>query len=187
MIYTQENISHNKFRRVFNESVETDELKWHKDQYDRIVFVESSNGWKLQMDEELPKDLQEGQKYFIPKETFHRVIKGTGDLKITIIEDNGKYPIPKPVMTEMKKGIMYGKKSKNVNHFTMNLIERGYVTIDDVKILKEFFDGKMKSITLNENFKGKPEQHKEYVNWLSHGGDIGYKWVISSSKKMKLV
>ena len=178
MIYTQQNISHNTFRRVFSESVDTNELKWHKDQYDRIVFVESGKGWKLQMDEELPQDLQEGQKYFIPKETFHRVIKGTGDLKITIIENNGKYRIPKPVIIEMKKGIMYGRKSKNVNTFTQSLIERGYVTKEDMRVLKEFFDGKMKSVSLNENFKGKPEQHKEYVEWLSYGGDIGYEWLI---------
>jgi hypothetical protein len=187
MIYTQENISHNKFRRVFSESVDSDELKWHKDQYDRIVFIESCNGWKLQMDEELPQVLQEGQKYFIPKDTYHRVIKGTGDLKITIIEDNGKYRIPKPVMVEMKKGYIYGKKSKNINRLTTNLIEKGYVTSEELKKLKEFFDGKMKSITLNENFKGKPEQHKDYVDWLSHGGDIGYKWVISSLKRLESV
>jgi hypothetical protein len=179
MIYTQQNISHNTFRRVFSESVDSGELKWHKDQYDRIVFVESGKGWKLQMDEELPQDLQEGQKYFIPKETYHRVIKGTGDLKITIIENNGKYRIPKLVMNEMKKGIMYGRKSKNVNKFTLNLIERGYVMKEDMKILKQFFDNKMKNTTLSENYKGKPEQHKEYVDWLSHGGDIGYKWLIS--------
>lgn len=81
-------------------------------------------------------------------------------------------------MIEMKKGIMYGRKSKNVNTFTQSLIERGYVTKEDMKVLKEFFDGKMKSVSLNENFKGKPEQHKEYVEWLSHGGDIGYEWLI---------
>ena len=39
----------------------------------------------------------------------------------------------------------------------------------------------MKSTHLNESFKGKPELHEEYVEWLSHGGDIGYKWVISRS------
>jgi hypothetical protein len=185
MIYKQQNISHNTFRRVFGESVDSNELKWHKDQYDRIVFVESGKGWKLQMDEELPQVLQEGQKYFIPKETYHRIIKGTGDLKITIIENNGKYRIPKPVMNEMKKGIMYGKKSKNVNKFTQTLIERGYVTKEDMGILKEFFDRKMKNITLSESYKGKPEKHKEYVEWLSHGGDVGYKWLISKLVSVK--
>ena len=181
MIYSQENISHNKFRRVFSESVDNNELKWHKDQYDRIVFVESGTGWKLQMDEELPQDLQEGQKYFIPKETFHRVIKGTGDLKITIIENNGKYRIPKPVMNEMKRGMIYSKKGKIKNHLIENILSKGYVTKEDISNLKKFFDSKMKNVSLNENFKGSPEQHKEYVEWLSHGGDIGYKWLINKT------
>lgn len=178
MVYSQKNISPNKFRRVFSESVDNGELKWHKDHFDRIVFVESGKGWKLQMDEELPQDLQEGRKYFIPKETFHRVIKGSGDLKIVIIEDNGKYRIPKPVMTEMKKGLFYSKKGKIRNHFTENIISKGYVTKEDLTKLKKFFDSKTKNVSLNENYKGKPEQHKEYVEWLSHGGNIGYKWVI---------
>jgi len=181
MVYSQKKISHNKIRRVFNESVETDELKWHKDQYDRIVFVESSNGWKLQMDEELPQTLQEGQKYFIPKETYHRVIKGTGDLQIVIIEDNGLTKIPKLVLNEMKKGIFYSKRNGNSNKFILKLIESKVVTKEDIQKLKSFFDGKMKSTSLNESFKGKPELHEEYVEWLSHGGDIGYKWVISKS------
>ena len=179
MVYSQEKISHNKIRRVFTENVESDELKWHRDQFDRIVFVESGNGWKLQMDEELPQVLQEGQKYFIPKETYHRVIKGTGDLKIVIIENNEQYRIPSLVLNQMKKGVMYGKKSNNVNQLTIKLIENKFATKKEIKELKQFFDSISKSITLNENFKGKPEQHKEYVDWLSHGGDYGYKWVIS--------
>jgi len=38
------------------------------------------------MDNELPIPLKKGVKLQIPKETFHRVIKGTGDLKILIEE-----------------------------------------------------------------------------------------------------
>jgi len=178
MIYSQQKLSHNKMRRVFKESVDTDELKWHRDQYDRMVFVESGKGWKLQMDEELPQDLQVGQKYFIPKETYHRVIKGTGDLQIVIVEDNGNVRIPKLVVKEMKKGIFYGKKSKNVNPFILSLIENKVATKEEMYKLKNFFDSKMKSVTLNESFKGSPEKHKDYVDWLSHGGDIGYKWLI---------
>ena len=86
MVYSQENISKYKFKRVFTENVDTEELVWHRDRCDREVFVEESNGWMLQMDEELPQVLQEGQTYFIPKMVYHRVIKGTGDLKILIEE-----------------------------------------------------------------------------------------------------
>ena len=34
------------------------------------------------MDEEMPTTLVEGSEYFIPKETFHRVIKGFEDLVV---------------------------------------------------------------------------------------------------------
>jgi len=71
MIYSDTQLSHNKKRRVFNESVNSEELKWHKDEYDRIIFVESSDGWKIQMDEELPQDLKVGQKYIINKDIIN--------------------------------------------------------------------------------------------------------------------
>lgn len=86
MIYSQKNISKNIFERVFSENVDTDELVWHRDRLDRHVHIEKNNGWLLQMDNELPKLMQEGRTYFIPKETYHRVIKGTGDLVIKIEE-----------------------------------------------------------------------------------------------------
>jgi hypothetical protein len=38
--------------------------------------------WMVQMDNELPKPLTE--KVFIPKETYHRVIKGSDDLTVKI-------------------------------------------------------------------------------------------------------
>ena len=52
---------------------------------DRTIKVLSSQGWQLQMDNELPKDLLFGESYYIPKETYHRVIKGKGDLVVEII------------------------------------------------------------------------------------------------------
>ena len=72
--------------RTFNNKVKTDELKWHFDTTNREVTILESNGWKFQMDNELPKNLKDGDKLFIPKGKFHRVIKGNGDLKIKIKE-----------------------------------------------------------------------------------------------------
>lgn len=82
----QEKIIGNIKKRVFSENVDTDELVWHRDRLDRHVYIEKNNGWLLQMDNKLPKLMQEGRTYFIPKETYHRVIKGTGDLVIKIEE-----------------------------------------------------------------------------------------------------
>lgn len=79
-----ESISNKSRIRVFLESVNDDELKWHVDQEDRIVKILESNNWFLQMDNQLPKELISGQTYEIPKETYHRVIKGNGNLKVEI-------------------------------------------------------------------------------------------------------
>ena len=86
MMYTQENISDNKFKRVFSSDVSEKELVWHRDKENRIVEVLEDSEWMFQMDNELPTPLKKGVKLEIPKETFHRVIKGSGGLKILIEE-----------------------------------------------------------------------------------------------------
>jgi hypothetical protein len=68
--------------REFSSSVDSSELIWHKDKEDRIVEVLQNSNWKFQMDNELPKVLK--HRLFIPKETYHRVIKGDGDLVVKI-------------------------------------------------------------------------------------------------------
>lgn len=75
---TQSNIS----IREFSRNVDSSELIWHKDKEDRIVEVLQNSNWMFQMDNELPKLLKD--KLFIPKETYHRVIKGDGDLVVKI-------------------------------------------------------------------------------------------------------
>ena len=82
----EEKIDENYKIRKFDRNVESEELKWHFDDSDREVTILESNGWKFQMDNEIPKLLKEGQKIFIPKGVYHRVIKGNGDLKIKILE-----------------------------------------------------------------------------------------------------
>jgi len=70
--------------RSFDPNVDEHELMWHRDREDRIVTILESNGWKFQMDDELPVELNEGDEIFIPKDTFHRVIKGIGEFKIKV-------------------------------------------------------------------------------------------------------
>ena len=82
----KEVIESNVIVRTFSEDVESEELVWHRDKNDRVVEVIQSNGWKFQMDNELPKTLESGNVVKIPKETFHRVIKGEGNLIIKIKE-----------------------------------------------------------------------------------------------------
>ena len=68
--------------REFSSNVDSSELIWHKDKEDRIVEVLQNSNWMFQIDNELPKLLKD--KLFIPKETYHRVIKGDGDLVVKI-------------------------------------------------------------------------------------------------------
>jgi len=72
--------------RTFSESVDEMELIWHRDREDRKITILEGNNWQLQMDNELPVSLEIGKTYFIPKLLYHRVLKGTTDLKIRIEE-----------------------------------------------------------------------------------------------------
>lgn len=79
--------------RTFSESTNDMELVWHRDREDRIVKGLGNTDWMIQMDNELPRPLTE--MIYIPKNTYHRVIKGTGDLKVRInklfTEEEKKY------------------------------------------------------------------------------------------------
>ena len=75
-----------KLERVFSFDVDEEELKWHTDEKDRLVTILESEGWEFQMDDSLPIKMRNGQEIFIPKFVWHRVIKGDGNLKISILE-----------------------------------------------------------------------------------------------------
>ena len=74
--------------REFSSDSNPDDLIWHKDKQDRVVTVVKSNGWKLQMESGLPFDLTEGKNYKIPAFSWHRILKGRGNLLIKIKESN---------------------------------------------------------------------------------------------------
>lgn len=78
----QEHIDNGYYVRTFSENVDEMELVWHRDREDRVVESIGNTDWMLQLDNELPRPLTE--KVFIPKEVYHRVIKGEGDLKVRI-------------------------------------------------------------------------------------------------------
>lgn len=80
--FKEKQLEKNTSIREFDENIDSKELIWHKDKEDRIVEVLSNENWFFQMDNELPKKLE--GKVFVPKETFHRVIKGTGNLLVKI-------------------------------------------------------------------------------------------------------
>ncbi len=71
--------------RQFNESIDPIELLWHRDNEDRVVEIVEKTDWSLQLDNSLPSSLQE--RIFIPRHQWHRVIKGTGSLKLKIYKN----------------------------------------------------------------------------------------------------
>jgi len=70
--------------RTFSSDVDEMDLIWHTDKEDRDIEVLEGKGWRFQRDNELPLELKEGDRIFIPKYQVHRVIKGETDLKIKI-------------------------------------------------------------------------------------------------------
>ena len=75
-------VGNNQYIREFSTDVDSHELEWHIDREDRTVEVIENKDWLVQLDNNLPILLRES--IFIPKETYHRVIKGTGNLKVKI-------------------------------------------------------------------------------------------------------
>ena len=67
--------------REFSHNSSPLEFVWHRDKEDRLVEAVGKTDWQVQLDNELPMYIT---KVFIPKETWHRVIKGTGNLKVKI-------------------------------------------------------------------------------------------------------
>jgi hypothetical protein len=68
--------------REFNENIDPIELMWHRDNEDRIVEIIGKTDWKIQLDNQLPTSMNESIS--IPKHMYHRLIKGTGNLKLKI-------------------------------------------------------------------------------------------------------
>jgi hypothetical protein len=79
--YTEQNVD-NVSVRTFTADTDELELIWHRDAEDRLVETVETTDWQFQFDNALPIDMN--TPIFIPKETIHRVIKGTGDLKIKV-------------------------------------------------------------------------------------------------------
>ena len=84
--YIDENLNNGEFLRTFDKDVLTEELVWHRDKNDRIIEVLEGRDWELQFENCLPIKLKEGDRIWIPAETYHRIKRGTTDLKIKIEE-----------------------------------------------------------------------------------------------------
>ena len=82
--YKETQIDEQTFIRTFSADTPETELIWHLDREDRIIEATHFTDWKFQFDNELPVSLN--NLITIPKNTFHRIIKGTDDCELRIIK-----------------------------------------------------------------------------------------------------
>ena len=80
--------------RIFLSSVNENELKWHFDNEDREVTFLHDSDWLFQMDNQLPISITKNMKVLIPEGEYHRIIKGTGDLKVRVRKLNKTRLLP---------------------------------------------------------------------------------------------
>lgn len=82
--YTETQLKANTSVRFFSIDVDPSELKWHWDREDRIIYSLYETDWKFQIDDELPQKIDQNISIAIKKGTYHRLIKGTGNLHLVV-------------------------------------------------------------------------------------------------------
>jgi hypothetical protein len=80
--FQETKLGNNVFIREFKQDTDSGEFMWHRDRESRIIEPINETDWLIQLDDELPKKIE--GKIFIPVGVHHRLIKGTGDLKINL-------------------------------------------------------------------------------------------------------
>lgn len=68
--------------REFSDKTDIIDFMWHRDNEDRLVEALHDTDWQVQIDNELPTSLN--KPIFIPRHQYHRVIKGSGKLRVKI-------------------------------------------------------------------------------------------------------
>jgi hypothetical protein len=80
--YIDHTITNEWIIREFTENINPIELMWHRDDEDRLVESLNKTDWMIQLDNELPINITEQIR--IPRHTWHRLIKGSGNLTVKI-------------------------------------------------------------------------------------------------------
>lgn len=68
--------------REFSDDIDPIHLLWHRDDEDRVVQIIGETDWMLQLEDQLPTSMN--NPIFIPRHQWHRVIKGSGTLKLKV-------------------------------------------------------------------------------------------------------
>jgi mannose-6-phosphate isomerase-like protein (cupin superfamily) len=80
-------------KRKFSKDTSDEELIWHVDKEDRLVYIKKSGGWRVQYDNQLPFFLSDNTYIFIPKGMWHRIIRGGDKLVINVYKQESKWKV----------------------------------------------------------------------------------------------
>jgi len=83
--YDEVHIKGNLYLRKFSKNLNSDQLQWHIDLEDRLVYSLLNTSWKVQLDNQFPVAITQ-TPLFIPKLIWHRAIKGNDDLFVYILK-----------------------------------------------------------------------------------------------------
>lgn len=80
--YTDIEVTDQYIIREFDNNIDPIELLWHRDDENRTIEIIGNTDWKIQLENQLPTSLN--NPIFIERHQWHRVIKGTGNLRLKI-------------------------------------------------------------------------------------------------------
>ena len=89
MFYNDIRLTKSSWVREYNECISEDDLVWQLGKSNRKITVLEGNGWKLQRDNELPQEAQDGDILEIHAGEWHRIIAGSGNFKLLIQDIEG--------------------------------------------------------------------------------------------------
>ena len=86
--YAHFQVSETSFIRTFHHSAKAEDLVWHRDKKERLVYViHADDDWTFQRDNQLPQKMITNETVIrIKAEEYHRLIKGDGTCVLYIEE-----------------------------------------------------------------------------------------------------
>jgi quercetin dioxygenase-like cupin family protein len=87
--YTDTKSDESAFIREFSHTGAYTELEWHQDEFTRELQIIDVGDWYLQIDNEAPQKCNRGDRFQIPRLTWHRLIGSSGRLVVSIKDEKG--------------------------------------------------------------------------------------------------
>lgn len=83
---TRNYITSNCFIKEFLIQGQDSEYSYHKDSTSRIMKVLEGEGWCIKFKNREPKQITPGTVIHISKQVIHKLVKGTSNLKVQVLE-----------------------------------------------------------------------------------------------------